>query len=35
MNIKEAIDARHSVRQYQDRPIEAELVAKLNQIIDE
>ena len=35
MNIKEAIDARHSVRQYIDRPIEDELIGRLNQIIDE
>ena len=34
MNIKEAINARHSVRQYEDRPIDGELVDKLNEIID-
>ena len=35
MTIKEAIDARHSVRKYQDRPIERELVDQLKQLIDE
>lgn len=35
MDIKEAINARHSVRQYQKRPIEPELVEMLNGIIEE
>ena len=34
MDIKEAINSRHSVRQYQDRPIDGELVDKLNQLIE-
>lgn len=33
MDIKEAIDARHSVRQYKDIPIESEKVDKLNALI--
>ena len=35
MDIKEAINTRHSVRQYQDRPIDSELVGKLNALIEE
>ena len=35
MDIKEAINTRHSVRQYQDRPIDGELVGKLNALIEE
>ena len=35
MNLKEAIDLRHSVRRYLDLPIEQEKVDKLNEIIDE
>ena len=35
MDIKEAINARHSVRQYQDRPIDAELADQLHQMIEE
>ncbi len=33
--MKEAIQARHSVRQYLDQPIPAELVEKLSALIDE
>ncbi len=33
MNLREAIDARHSVRQYQDRPLEAEVIAALEEEI--
>ena len=35
MNIKEAIDARHSVRAYTDRAIEPEIREKLNAFVDE
>ncbi len=35
MNLKEAIEVRHSVRRYLDVQIEDEKVAKLNEIIDE
>ena len=35
MDIKEAIDARHSVRQYMDCPVEREKVDQLNTMIDE
>jgi len=35
MDIKEAINARHSVRQYLNKPIDADLVQKLNGIIEE
>lgn len=35
MDIKEAIYARHSVRQYQDRPIDSDLVDQLNALIAE
>ena len=35
MTEKEAIVARHSVRQYIDKPIEAEKIAQLRALIDE
>ncbi|MBO1362384.1 nitroreductase [Prevotella sp. A2931] len=35
MGIKEAISARHMVRKYTDRPIPADIVAKLNARIEE
>lgn len=35
MEMKEAINARHSVRQYQDRPIDAALAEQLKELIDE
>lgn len=35
MNTKEAIDARHSVRKFQDISLDGELVKQLNQIIEE
>lgn len=35
MTEKEAIFARHSVRQFRDVPIEEEKVCRLNEIIDE
>ena len=35
MNILEAIRTRHSVRKYKDEPIAAELVEKLNALIEE
>ena len=35
MDIKEAIKARHSVRQYKDEPISEELVSKLEELIEE
>lgn len=35
MDIKEAINARHSVRQYLDRPIDDDLVGRLNDLIAE
>lgn len=35
MDLQEAIKARHSVRKYIDKPIEAEKVAMINQFIDE
>ena len=35
MDIKEAIKARHSVRQYKDEPIPEELVSKLEELIAE
>ena len=34
MTILEAIEQRHSVRQYEDKPIEPELAAKLNEEIE-
>ncbi|MBQ6392683.1 MAG: nitroreductase family protein [Eubacterium sp.] len=35
MDIKQAIKARHSVRQYKDEPIPEELVSKLEELIEE
>ena len=35
MTLQEAIKARHSVRQYLDKPIEAEKIAQLQALIDE
>ena len=35
MTLQEAIKARHSVRQYVDKPIEAEKIAQLQALIDE
>jgi nitroreductase len=34
MTIQEAIVARHSVRQYQEKPIEADIINRLNEEID-
>lgn len=34
MNVKEAMSARHSVRQYVDKPLDASLIAALRQEID-
>ena len=35
MTLQEAIIARHSVRQYLEKPIESEKVAQLQALIDE
>lgn len=35
MTLEEAIRARHSVRQYLDKPIEAEKIEQLQKLIDE
>ena len=35
MDIREAIDARHSVRQYLDKPIDADQIDALNRIIED
>ena len=34
MNLTEAMNARHSVRQYTDRPLEEEVISALRQEID-
>ena len=34
MTLQEAIVARHSVRQYQEKPIEATVIDRLNEEID-
>ena len=35
MDIKEAIKARHSVRQYKDEPIPKDIASKLQEVISE